>query len=218
MAQTRGDPKAGDETRQRILDAAFATLRDEGIAGTSARAIGRRGDLNPALIFYHFGSVEQALYLACSQVSEVRVARYRERLSGITSITELVAAARELHAEDVADGSVAVVTQMLAGAVGSPALADRMLASFQDWIDVVQEALVRVVGGTAFSDLVGTDELAFTIAAMFLGIELLTHLDPSRRRDEPLFETLGQVGRMVESLLNLGTVGSAAVRRRMRRS
>ena len=50
-----------DETRQHIMAAALDTLREEGIAGTSARSIARNGDFSQAAIFYHFGSVEQLL-------------------------------------------------------------------------------------------------------------------------------------------------------------
>ena len=38
---------SGDETRARIVEAALATLKAEGIVGTSARAIARQGDFNP---------------------------------------------------------------------------------------------------------------------------------------------------------------------------
>ena len=50
-----------EQTRARILDAALQALRDEGIAGISARNIARHGGFNQALIFYHFRSVEGLL-------------------------------------------------------------------------------------------------------------------------------------------------------------
>ncbi len=211
------DQRAGEDTRRRILEACLETVRTEGFHGASARAIARTGGFNPALIFYHFDTVENALFLAANRSSEERVTRYRERLAGITSLDDLVAAARELHAEDVAEGNIAVLTQMLAGAAGSPELAERMRAAFEPWIDVVEEALRQVVGETSFSDLVHVRHLAFAIASMFLGIELLTHLDTEQEADTEVFDALADMSQLVETVLELGPVSSRALRRRLRR-
>ena len=48
-------------TAQTILTATLETLRDEGFAGATSRAIARRAGCNQALIFYHFGSLESLL-------------------------------------------------------------------------------------------------------------------------------------------------------------
>src|SRR6266481_1905830 len=48
-------------TRDRLVEAALATLRTHGFPGTTARAIARAGKLNQALIFYHFGSLDRLL-------------------------------------------------------------------------------------------------------------------------------------------------------------
>ena len=69
---------AGDETRSRILDAAIETLRTEGFLGTTARGIARAGDFNQALLFYHYGSVDEVLIAAIHRMSEERLVLYRE--------------------------------------------------------------------------------------------------------------------------------------------
>src|SRR5258708_12780511 len=48
-------------TKLQIAEAALDTLKANGFAGSSARAIAHRGGFNQALIFYHFGSVQNAL-------------------------------------------------------------------------------------------------------------------------------------------------------------
>lgn len=214
----QAEERPGEETRRRILDACLETVRTEGFHGASARAIARTGGFNPALIFYHFDSVENALFLAASRSSDERVARYREKLEGIGSLGELVAAARELHAEDVAEGNITVLTQMLAGAAGSPELTARMRGAFEPWIDVVEAALRQVVGDTPFAEMVDLRHLAFTVASMFLGIELLTHLETDEHREQELFDSLAEMGRLVEVVLELGPVQTQALRRRLRRS
>ena len=53
-----------EDTKQRIIRATLQTLREQGAAGTSARAIAAAGGFNTSLLFYHFGSVEGALLAA----------------------------------------------------------------------------------------------------------------------------------------------------------
>ena len=97
--------------------------RAEGIAGISARAIARHGDFNQALIFYHFGSVEGLLVTVARSESERRSELYAPRSPRSSSLSDLVAVARRLHDEEFQAGTVAALTQMLAGAVGSEELA-----------------------------------------------------------------------------------------------
>ena len=49
------------DTRRKLLDAAMATLRDKGIAGTSARVIAAAAGVDQALVFCHFGSVAELI-------------------------------------------------------------------------------------------------------------------------------------------------------------
>ncbi len=68
------------ETRQRLLDAAVETIREQGITGTSARTIAATAGANQALVFYHFGTVDNLLVEACSRATAARVAHYRPQL------------------------------------------------------------------------------------------------------------------------------------------
>ena len=63
-------------TRTRLIDAAIETLKAEGFAGSSARAIAERAGLNQGLIFYHFGSVANLLLAALDSVSARRMEQY----------------------------------------------------------------------------------------------------------------------------------------------
>src|SRR5437868_3468971 len=127
--------------KDRIAAAAFETLRTEGFAGASSRAIARRGGFNQALIFYHFGSLEALLLAALRRTSEERLARYRERVAESAAVEELVPVLGELHAEDRATGHMRVVAQMVAGSLNRPELARGMLASMEPWVDLAEETL-----------------------------------------------------------------------------
>jgi AcrR family transcriptional regulator len=174
-------------------------VRQDGFAETTARAIARRGGFNQALIFYHFGSVDELLQQAFADASERQVARYRQAVAQVTSLSDLVTIARRLHAEDLRTGDVTAVTQLMAAATDRER-GDALLDRFDLWIGLVQEALERV--GTAYPIAAGvpTREAAYAIASMFLGIELLSRLDPERSEAEPVFDTMETIAGLIEQI------------------
>ena len=189
----------GTETRQRIMDAALETLREEGFAETTARAIARRGGFNQALIFYHFGSVPNLLIEAFRPFSEAQVERYRAAAQEVTSLSDLVEIARRLHAEDLETGAITAVTQLMAAA-SEPELGGPILERFEEWIRIVEQALDRSLGRYGLGGMVPTREGAYAIASMFLGIELLTRLDPERSEAEKVFDMMAGMARLIEDL------------------
>ncbi|MGZ4131543.1 MAG: TetR/AcrR family transcriptional regulator [Actinomycetota bacterium] len=189
----------GAETRDRIVEAALETVREEGFADTTARAIARRGNFNQALIFYHFGSVDALLMEAFGRVSQRTVQHYREAAAEVSSLSDLVAIARRLHAEDLEDGSVTAVTQLMAAAT-DPEQGGLLLDRFDEWIRLVEEALQRAATQYPVATIVPTREAAYAICAMFLGVELIARLDPSRSEAEPVFDMLETIAGLIERL------------------
>ena len=124
-------PSAGEATRAKIIAAALDTLHEEGIVGTSARSIAARGGFNQGLIFYHFGGINELLLAAVDELSRRREERYRERLKDITTLSALVSIAGELHQQDMEDGHITVLTQMLAGVATNPELREPLRERFQ---------------------------------------------------------------------------------------
>jgi AcrR family transcriptional regulator len=199
----RAMPVPVPDTRSRIVEAALQTLRDQGIAGISARAIARHGDFNQALIFYHFGSVEGLLVAVARSESERRSALYAEALREVTTLAGLVDVARRLHDEEFRSGAVAALTQMLAGAVGSEELGRGIRASLEPWTRLVGETIDRLLAGTPYADLLPRDDVTAALAAMFLGIELYTGLDPDAA-PATLFPTMATVAALLDNLLRAG--------------
>lgn len=196
----------GEATRQRIMDAAYQTLKKDGIKGASARAIARAGDFNQALIFYHFGSVNQLLVNAAQESSRRQVERYRGRVEGITELNELVQVAAQLHAEDVDEGSITVVAQLMAGAVHDDEMGRAIMDSFEPWVELVESALRKVFESSPLGPLMPIKDMAFGISALFLGVELMTKLAPGRLDEDNIFAMMGLVSGMVENVLAGGTV------------
>src|ERR1700712_5835291 len=110
------------DTRTALLAATLSTLRDRGIAGVSARVIATAAGVNQALIFYHFGSVDALLDRACREASELLVGFYRDQFERVESLRALLALGRELHQQERAEGNVAVLAQVLAGAQRNPVM------------------------------------------------------------------------------------------------
>src|SRR6202161_2979627 len=87
---TEGGSLRSAGTRRRLIEAALETLKTEGYAGASARAIAQRAGSTQGLIFYHFGSVTNLLLAALDAVSAERLLRYGEAVDEGGSVGGLV--------------------------------------------------------------------------------------------------------------------------------
>lgn len=188
-----------EETRTRIIEATLETIRNEGMLGASARAIARTGNFNQASIYYHFGSIHEAVIAGLKALSEERLARYEGRLAEVTSLSALVEVGAELHREDVASGTIHILSQVMAASAGDDVFAKEIGEIFQAWIDVVHRALQRVLGPLV--DVLPLHDLASAVSALFLGIELLGELGSPGSRNDSLYTTIGGLARLVETVL-----------------
>jgi AcrR family transcriptional regulator len=203
--------RSGEATRERILDAALETLRAEGYAGATARAIAKRGNVNPALIFYHFGGVDELLLAALDRSSEQRMARWREVLDGVSTLTELLDAMRTLYAEDMQTPHVAAVQELVAGGAFSGELGPAVAARMQPWVDLAHEVIDRILGDSPLHRAVDTRDLAFALVAMYLGSEQVARLQGNASRIDSLFAAALRAAPALDDML-----GRPAPRRRRR--
>ncbi len=205
-----------DDTRDRLLDAAAQTLAEVGIASTSARTIGARAGVNPALIYYHFDSLAGLLVEASRTIAAERARVYRQRLADVASLTELAAVARELHEEEHRSGNLAVLSQLLAGSRTHPELAPALQDNFRLLADEVANTLQRLVDGTALNGLIDTRQLARAVSAGFIGIELLDTI--SEQDETDLFDALDRITALIDLVLDAGALPAALIRRRLRQT
>ncbi|WP_120728611.1 TetR/AcrR family transcriptional regulator [Streptomyces hundungensis] len=216
-AGTSGKPGAsGGATRLKLLEGALRTVVEQGIAKTSARSIATTAGVNQALIFYHFGSVDELLAAACAHGAEQRVCRYRDRLAAMESLTELLAFARAMHAEERAAGQVAVLGQLLAAGQTAPALARATAAGLALWIEELETVLTRLLTATPVAAFVDPAGLARAAAASFVGIELYEGVD-AEGADRAL-DALEQLAVLAQALEGLGPLSQRAVTHKLRRS
>jgi AcrR family transcriptional regulator len=208
----RKSSRSGLETRDRIIDAALATVREQGLVGTSVRAIARTGDFNQALVFYHFGSVEELLLAALERANDRRIDRFRSRLEAVDSLSGLVDIAVDLRA-NLDDPDHAALAAIVAGWSRTSDVGKRILQTLRPWDELVEGALRRCLAGTPFAQLVPTGDLAHAISALFLGVELMSRLDDDDDRTESLFTSLQAAaalgGPILDSLRTGATPGAA---------
>ncbi len=197
----------GAATRARIVQAAIETLQHEGYAGTSARAIAATGGFNQALIFYHFGSVRDVLIAALDRTSETRMEAYRVAAAEATDLVELTKVAGRIYREDLASGHVKVMVELIAGASSDPELAPAIVARVEPWIAFARAEVARIGAGSPLAGLVPPQDAAYAIVALFLGLEMLSHLEGDTARTERLFELANGLAAMAT---NLGLIESSA--------
>jgi AcrR family transcriptional regulator len=191
----------GAETKARIVQAALQTLKEVGFSGASARAIAKRGGFNPALIFYHFGSVNDVLLAALDATSEQRMARYREAVEAAHDLPSLLGVAADVYREDLESGHITVLAEMIAGASTVPELGPEIVQRIEPWIRFTEDAASRVLSNTPFAGIAPPRDLAFGIVALYLGMELLTHLEKDRERAESLLTVAQNVTGLLGPLL-----------------
>jgi AcrR family transcriptional regulator len=189
----RASADTAGATRRALVDAAIESLRFDGFAGASARAIATRAGLNPGLVFYHFGSVADLLLAALAEVSARRMARYSAAVDAASTPAELVTVAAGIFREDLDEGYVTVLVEMIAGAGSSPELGEQVAAVIAPWRTFAQRAIEAIVAESPFAALVPVGDAAHAVVALYLGLEMLSHLDGDRAAALRLFDQASRV-------------------------
>lgn len=187
MLKADAQPAERTPIQRTILNAALESLREDGFAGTSARAVARRGGFNQALIFYHFGSLHGLLLAALRESSEERLEAYRDAVAECETLEDLARVARETYTEDERSGHVTVVSEMIAGSLTHPDLRSPIGELMEPWLAFTQAVAERFLADSPFGSLLPPRAIAYAIVAFYLGLEQMSHLNGTAEA-EPLFE------------------------------
>jgi AcrR family transcriptional regulator len=192
-----GSTEQSANTRRALVKAAIETLKENGFSGASARAIAERAGLNQGLVFYHFGSVANLLLAALDAVSDDRMVRFSAALENVTTPNELMVVAAQIFREDLDTGHVTVLVEMIAGASSTPGLGAEVASRIGPWITFTKNGIDKTFGDSPFASLLPSDDVAYTVVALFLGLEMLTHLDGDRERALTIFGRAQQLVTML---------------------
>ncbi len=188
-------------TKLQIAEAALETLKANGFAGASARAIAHVGGFNQALIFYHFGSVQNALLAALDVISDRRLAEYGPAFETARTPSELGRLARAIHDEDLERGYITALGEMVSGGVSDPLLGAEVAARIEPWIAIVRRKLEALLEGSPLLALVSAPDLAFGIVSLYFGVDMLSHMQRDRARAESLLDLVTRLAALVETFL-----------------
>ncbi|MFJ1765877.1 TetR family transcriptional regulator [Amycolatopsis sp. NPDC088138] len=213
---SRSRNPSSQHTKQRLVDGVLEVIRQQGITAVSARSVAAASGVNQALVFYHFGSVEELVAQACVTTTEARVALYRDRFTEVSTVGELLALGREIHAGERAEGNMALLAQTLAGAQGGGRLAEATREALDKWISEVRATLERVLAGSPLVEFADPDGLARAVSAGFLGLTLFEAVDPGGA--ERALTALDQLAALVDVVESLGPVATRAFRAKLRKT
>jgi len=189
-------------TRERIVTAAIETIKTQGFAGASARAIGKAGGFNQGLIYYYFPSLKDLFLAALEQTSAARMNAYLPRLGGITSIEDVIRVGRELFDEDIEAGHITVLAELVAASLPDPSMGARIVELMEPWVRLTQDTIDRFVRGTFLEQMIQTRDVAQALVAFYLGIEMLYHLDHDRSRIDGLFSMFSALAPIAAPFFN----------------
>jgi AcrR family transcriptional regulator len=182
--------------RQQLVDGAIETIRQQGITGTSAGSIAHTAGVAEELIGHHFAGLPELLAEASRVAAQIRVATFRDRFDGVSSLRELLVVGRALWAEERERGNVVVLSQMLAGAQGDPLLAAATGSALQMWAAEVERVIRRLLADSPLADLIDPAVAARSVCASFVGLSLFGAVDD---RSSP-FDILESLAGFAEDL------------------
>ncbi|GAB2851604.1 TetR/AcrR family transcriptional regulator [Actinocorallia aurea] len=82
MRQGRKSSAESARTREAILDAAEALMREEGYAAVTVRKVATRAEVNQGMVYYHFGAMDDLFTELFQRGSE---ATYRKQVAALSS-------------------------------------------------------------------------------------------------------------------------------------
>jgi AcrR family transcriptional regulator len=203
-------------TRAKLLAAAAESLRADGMAGLSARVIAARAGVNQALVFYHFGTLNELIDASVRQAVDESADSYREQLAAVGSLRELITLGQTLHEQERDRGNVAMMAQLMAGSQRDPVLAGAARYAMQRWNAEIEVVIVRLLGSSPLAAFVDLSGLTRAVSAGFIGLELYDGVDPDGASSA--LNALRGLAAIVEALDNLGPVGQRALRATLRRA
>lgn len=186
--------------RAQIIEAAIESLTEVGYAGTSIREIARRGGFNSALISYYFGGLHKLLLAALDQSSEIRMRRYRQAVEDASGFEELMRVAQQIYREDVEGGHITIFSELVAASLSHRELGPELIARAEPWMDFVEGAIKKAAGDSPLLQILPPREIAYGILCFYLGVNLMTQLDPDTTRVERLFALANQFAPVISPM------------------
>jgi AcrR family transcriptional regulator len=197
-------PSALDNTKGKILEAAFRRLAQEGYAALSMREIAKDAGVNHALINYHFRTKDQLVITVLDEANRRLLERQQRMYDAPTTFADKWREARRFYETDLASGFVRVQAELWAASMSNPELREKFVPRILAWKEVVlggvREALKALEASDVTLPAPFTAEVVATwITEFWLGMEFA---DLIGIREEQIAHTaaLDAIERLLENL------------------
>ena len=193
------EPTVGARSRnvEAFLDAAERLLVEVGYSGITTRRLATEAGLNPGLVHYYFGSMDELLLQVLERFTGQLVGRQREMYARDVPFLEKWRMAIDFLERDLEAGYPKIWFELQALAWNHPDLSDRVTRVHDEWRAVLMEAFSEAI------DEYGLDRDAYPVEAVValvvafnegIFLERLAGIDQGHR------ELLAWVDRWLSSL------------------
>lgn len=168
-------PKSADRgrrTREQLLDAAAALVGETGWGAVTTRLVADRAGVNPALVHYHFSSVQDLLTTAALRVAARVLAESVEALKGLDPADGIERLFEELSRYTGVDPESLLLAEAFLAAHRLPRLREELSALVADF----RTGVAAWLGSSGVED---ADGVALLLGAAIDGLILHRTLDSS---------------------------------------
>jgi len=187
-------PQDSADTRQRLLEATVACLRQQGTAGLTSREITREAGVNLQAITYHFGSKDALVAEALTKLVRDRITPIRDALESEGDPTDRLFAALETISSvfAAAQADLAAYASAVEASSTNPALAAALAQLHTELVDYLAALITELQQAGYIQSWVVPQAMASLLVAVGDGVAMHSHYG------EPDVQgVLGQVARLL---------------------
>lgn len=170
----------GEATRRKIAQAVVELVGELGWDAVTTRAVAARAGVNPALVHYHFGSMEALLRDAVVAALEEEIGQAARPLVEAPSLAQGLAGATDaIGGFDLETPAARVLIEAMVRAMRDPDLAELIVGSLREFRELVaMRVRAAAAKGEAPADL-APEASGVLIAAALDGLLLHRIIDPA---------------------------------------
>ena len=112
-----------------------------------------------------------------------------------------------IYREDLESGHTKVLAELISGASSEHSLGPQVVARIEPWVAFAEEAIGRVIKRSSVESLVPVEDVAFAVVALYLGVELLAHLNGQLERVDRLIDAGNRLALLFAGMVPAQTEG-----------
>lgn len=190
---------SGQDTKAALVDAGLRLIGTAGYADITARSLAEEANCNSALVFYHFGSVDEVLLAGLKKASEQRLARYKTALAKVDSPTAGLKAVKKLWQTDNAAADVGAIRELVANQAFTKNHREQVNAELAPWFAFVEAQVKAHAADNPILAFMKAKDIAFCLIAFAMGIETLQQISPNKQSVNALFGSAENIIKMIDT-------------------